>query len=233
MYMFSMLSYFNKNRGFSLAEVLITLGIIGVISAMTIPGLLHRYQATKYRSQLMKTYSTLQQVIKKMDAEGDSLDPTTYKSRDGELFYQTFQKYLSSSIDCGNFYTNFGKGLPCHNFSDGSMAYKNYIGNKISSAYFDAGQLALPDGTLLLFENMDGVFISVDINGAGRLPNRWGYDLFTFQLLDSELLPVGATKTKYNDVEKYCSRTSSQSFNGIACAEKAIKDSNYFKEIVN
>lgn len=91
----------------------------------------------------------------------------------------------------------------------------------------------MPDGTLLMFENSYGVMISVDVNGAGQPPNRWGYDLFTFQLLDSELLPMGNPKTIYNDEKKYCNPTSSNLLNGIGCAEKAIKDLNYFKQIVN
>ena len=50
-----------KRFGFTLAEVLITLGIIGVVAAMTIPTLIANTNGAKYRSQFKKTISTLNQ----------------------------------------------------------------------------------------------------------------------------------------------------------------------------
>lgn len=41
---------------FLLAEVLITLGIIGIVAAMTIPTLIANTNSQKYRSQLKKQY---------------------------------------------------------------------------------------------------------------------------------------------------------------------------------
>lgn len=43
-----------KNLGFTLAEALITLGIIGVVAAMTVPVLISNTNGAKYRSQLKK-----------------------------------------------------------------------------------------------------------------------------------------------------------------------------------
>ena len=51
----------NKKIGFTLAEVLITLGIIGVVAMLTIPTLLSSINATKFRVQYKKTLSTLNQ----------------------------------------------------------------------------------------------------------------------------------------------------------------------------
>ena len=50
-----------KRFGFTLAEVLITLGIIGVVAAMTIPNLIANTNGAKFRSQFKKTISTLNQ----------------------------------------------------------------------------------------------------------------------------------------------------------------------------
>ena len=50
-----------KRFGFTLAEVLITLGIIGVVAAMTIPTLISNTNGAKYRSQFKKSISTLNQ----------------------------------------------------------------------------------------------------------------------------------------------------------------------------
>ena len=58
-------NYVNKQHtAFTLAEILITLGIIGVVAAMTIPTLINNYQKTQYVTQLKKVYSTLQQGFK-------------------------------------------------------------------------------------------------------------------------------------------------------------------------
>ncbi len=50
-----------KNFGFTLAEVLITLGIIGIVAAMTVPVLISNTNGAKFRSQYKKTVSTLNQ----------------------------------------------------------------------------------------------------------------------------------------------------------------------------
>ncbi len=50
-----------KRFGFTLAEVLITLGIIGVVAAMTIPTLIANTNGAKFRSQFKKSISTLNQ----------------------------------------------------------------------------------------------------------------------------------------------------------------------------
>ena len=50
-----------KRFGFTLAEVLITLGIIGVVAAMTIPTLIANTNSQKFRSQFKKSISTLNQ----------------------------------------------------------------------------------------------------------------------------------------------------------------------------
>lgn len=50
-----------KKSGFTLAEVLITLGIIGVVAAMTIPTLITNINSAKYKVQFKKVISTLNQ----------------------------------------------------------------------------------------------------------------------------------------------------------------------------
>ena len=49
--------------GFTLAEVLVTLGIIGVVSAMTVPTLMQNHQRKTYVTHLHKVYNELQQAF--------------------------------------------------------------------------------------------------------------------------------------------------------------------------
>lgn len=58
-------------KAFTLAEVLITLGIIGVVAAITIPTLIANTNNQKYRSQFKKTVSTLSQAAKMSQAMYD------------------------------------------------------------------------------------------------------------------------------------------------------------------
>ena len=51
------------NNGFTLAEVLVTLGIIGVVSAMTVPTLMQNYQRQSYVTQLHKVYNEVSQAM--------------------------------------------------------------------------------------------------------------------------------------------------------------------------
>lgn len=53
-----------QQKGFTLAEVLITLGIIGVVAAMTMPSIVGRYKEKQHTIQLQKVYSILSQAFK-------------------------------------------------------------------------------------------------------------------------------------------------------------------------
>jgi prepilin-type N-terminal cleavage/methylation domain-containing protein len=47
------------NKGFTLAEVLITLAIIGVVAALTIPSVVKNYQKTQTTAKLRKAWATI------------------------------------------------------------------------------------------------------------------------------------------------------------------------------
>lgn len=197
----------SKSKAFTLAEVLITLGILGVVAAMTIPNLITNYKAHQLRSQFLKAYSLTQQAFKLMEEDDISLDPTSYP---GVTFYKTFQKYFTGSIDCQA--PSARQKKPCYHLNNSAPdAYKTYHGSYFHGFKLDDGQFALQDGTLFLFENPNArdtpILISVDINGFGNKPNKAGYDLFTFQFFDGELKTMGAIGTQY-DVEKYCNKNT-------------------------
>lgn len=214
-------------KGFTLAEVLITLGIIGVVSAMTIPALINNVRAVKLRSQFNKAYSEVQQAFKLM-ADNESVAPSDYYRT--ASFYKHFIKYFKSGFDCGTNGTNMNSNLPC--YSRNLPPYKTLHGGSTNGQSFDDGQIGLMDGSLLLMENISNrLWISIDINGYNNPPNQWGIDLFTFEVTDDGLIPMGNAKSSYKDADKFCDPTKSVSNNGITCAEKAVKDPNYFKDL--
>lgn len=218
-----------KFRGFTLAEVLITLGIIGVVAAMTLPALVNRTQGKELETGLQKAYSTIQTALNKMNYdEGQIVNNENYPV---SKFMPVFKKYFKIAKDCGN------TGCEAPGTSDTGMYnhsknYKTYNNKDLQNAYLDDGQAIISDGMLILIENNNaGIFVSVDVNGIYKKPNRWGHDLFTFQIMDSgKLLPMGAEGTKYNSTD-YCSATSSNRTNGIGCTYRALTEKDYFKNL--
>lgn len=218
--------------GFTLAEVLITLGIIGVVAAITIPNLINNYKAARLKSQFLKSYSTIQQVFKRMQDDEISVDPSSYN--DGTSFYKVFANYLTNASIC-----EYAQEL-CYTYGKDGIVYKG-----ISHGHIDDGQILLNDGTLIMFENMKNgpfVFVTVDLNGIKNPPNIEGYDTFTFQLINGELLAMGDVGTQYVgeqncDIDKIVQLTKNNkgalgSPYGMSCAHYAKVDADYFKKVV-
>lgn len=238
-----MRKFINQEKGFTLAEVLITLGIIGIIAAMTLPAIIANKKRSELKSQLLAGYSLLQQALQRMNADyGYPVIPSEYKSR---KFKPEYIKYFESPVDCewGGVHstkasTLCGKGASVTG-EDGSkseliegiyMTY-NKASDKISSVPLDDGQFALKNGMLIMIENITSLFITIDVNGINKKPNVWGEDLFTFQLMENgKLLPMGADGTSYSE-DKFCSKTSTNTLNGIACTQKALTDKSYWNGI--
>lgn len=223
-------------KAFTLAEVLITLGIIGVVAALTIPTLVNNYRKKQFETGLKKEYSVLLQALDMYKQDNE----TPLKKEDTDQLHAEFKNkikpYLKILVDCGDSQAG-GSEAKCvqnGNFTqDKKYTYKTYSGNIAKKDLFDDGQIILNDGSHLLFENPGGgndVYVSIDVNGYKKLPNKWGEDVFTFQLMnDGKLLPMGAEGTRFRNTATYCSKTSSNVYNGIACANRAIYDSSFWK----
>lgn len=227
-------------KAFTLAETLVTLGIIGIVAAMTIPNMVANYKANILHTQLVKAYSILQQALQKM--QNDTGMIINSKNFGGNLansssgtFMKNFREYFINLRACKNrdclnntFIDEEG------NLQAGTQKYKTYnnASQYISATFFDDGQSILTDGMLILIENYTSeILITIDINGLYQKPNRWGHDLFTFQVDEKtgKLLPMGAPNTRYD--QTYCSTTSNNTYNGIACTYKALTDKDYFKNL--
>lgn len=71
--------------GFTLSEVLITLGIIGIIAALTLPVLIQKHNNKVVETRLMKFYSAINQAVRMAEVEhGDKTD--WYSDTSGALF---------------------------------------------------------------------------------------------------------------------------------------------------
>lgn len=231
---------------FTLAEVLITLGIIGVVAAMTIPALVADYRGNVLNTQAQKAYSILQQALQQMQydtgmipnhANFGSEQGGTEAGTGGGRFIDYFRPYFLSNGNCNTrecinqSYTDDEGNLQ----SMMTNKYKTYNNaSNVNTYLFDDGQMILSDGMFVMIENyQSNILITVDVNGLNKKPNRWGHDLLTFQVEENsgKLLPMGAKNTQYTDLNTYCSATSTSSYNGIACTYKALTDKDYFKNL--
>ena len=223
-----------KLKAFTLAEVLITLGIIGVVAAMTMPVLMASTQKKELQTGLQKAYSTLSQAL--IMYENDNGLPVTSNVEVHGL-KPILMKYINTAKDCGKGSSDAATAC-IKNTGDvetESDIYKTLIGARINLNMFDDGQFVMNDNMLVLIENYHAniVYISVDVNGMNKKPNRLGQDLFMFQLDDKgKLLPMGAEGTYYySEMDAYCSRTSTGNMNGAGCTVKALSDKDFFKNL--
>ena len=166
-------------KGFTLAEVLITLTIIGVIAAITIPNLLQRYQENSTVNKVKKFYTTFQSAYAQAVKENGPADEWT--NNDGGLenstiFYEkVFKPYFKIGIDCGGMVSS-------------SKCYKN---NAYNPRYYN---FTLSDGTSISLYAKYGADIPLllyfDVNGI-KEPNENGKDIFGFFGTANTVLPFG------------------------------------------
>lgn len=232
-----------KAYAFTLAEVLITLGIIGVVAAMTLPTLIQNNRNKELQTGLKRSYSIISQALDMYQAEyGERI------KADGSLKNLALGKYLKKYLkvikDCG--YAHTGDSAP--EASQGCVPnsaaarqngtfYKTFNSKSfINLDPFDDSQFILNDGSIILIENPgedEILHISVDVNGYKKKPNRLGQDLFMFQIdKDGKLLPMGLKGTAYySETDEHCSKNSSSNMNGAGCTYKALSEKDYFKNL--
>lgn len=96
-----------KNLGFTLAEVLITLGIIGVVAALTTPTLVQNVGTSKVGPSIMKALSTWNIANENLlsDQEGSNLKSLGIKSGTEDNYIDTLSHYMKISPFVNNDYT--------------------------------------------------------------------------------------------------------------------------------
>jgi len=208
--------------GFTLAEVLITIVIIGVIAAMTIPTLINNTKKQEFVAGLKKANSTLQQALLNMSRNNDAT-AGDYSFLNDKDFIDEFAKVVSVTKIC-----------------DGSACFPNYtsykrMDNGSFSGFSQTKSAVLADGQIITYlswanitPNCDSVGISqedgdnafgrvfIDVNG-NKPPNVMGRDVFYFVLVNGKgFVPAGSESTAR------CSSNSGNS--GSACTAKVLRE---------
>ncbi len=161
-------------KAFTLSEVLITVGIIGVVAAMTVPTLMQNYQKQSYITQLKKSFSELSQVAESAMADSNSprLMETKAVRAGTDNFLQTYFK-TTQICDAAN-------GVDCFASEYTTLNGTAYRLRDLLSGTSSCAVLA--SGSSLCLANRSS-FISavVDVNGK-QGPNILGRDLFSLYI---------------------------------------------------
>ena len=188
-------------KGFTLAEVLITIGLIGIVAAMTISSVIENIQNRQNIVHWRKMYSVINQVYEQTIAEGyqpcfanthkktciDALDWARQNTLDQVFIEKMVEKF------------NVIQATDDATANWAPTAYKKYktlAGGTIEFYNFNQYKNKFISGELIMFgASHGGPWISVDVDGFERGKNTLGKDLFVIKVYDKHLTPMGADGT--------------------------------------
>ncbi len=174
------------NFGFTLAEVLITLGIIGVVAALTLPTVISKINKKHYSVALKRVYSTLSQALLMSEQEhGDSTGwPWAPYHKEGLLEWtdEYIFKYIPKIVSC--------EQSPLKKCPAAESVHCRIVNNMERCVNYNFAYTVnylLNSGELLYMymggNPVDGksefIHILVDLNG-NKKPNTYGKDIFQF-----------------------------------------------------
>ena len=197
-----------KEAGFTLAEVLITLGVIGIVAALTFPSIIGYYQKKVLQEQFKVAYSMFSQLLLKSEVD---------LGGKAECYYWDVNPYGASV--CAEYYDN--GTCKKYELADGSPYPSNYNGNmteckvlldnilsnveviskcedvksagcenfRKNAILNDRDVYVFKNGIILIPYNKHRPLYAIDINGK-KGPNKWGYDLFTLRVKSNNFKPL-------------------------------------------
>ena len=202
--------------GFTLAEVLITLGIIGVVAAMTIPTIMQKITKRKLETQIKAAYSTIAQTMRSVEADDSGFDMKIATDEGQDSTNNWFKSYILPYLKTENVcYSKPGcwhkkgtvkdlQGNPSP--WDYEAGLGNYIVTFITAkgTYFNIDGMNVYRMNTLFGIKTDsiGLVFYFDANGD-RKPNAIGKDIYVMAYTDKGLVPAGADKTP-EEVEQNC-----------------------------
>jgi prepilin-type N-terminal cleavage/methylation domain-containing protein len=221
--LFRCFTYQNDDKtGFTLAEVLITLLIIGVVASLVVPNLINDSQEAELHTAWKKAYSDLDQATRRMVLDNAGSLVGLCAESDDNCLRNLYTPYLNTNKICiagqltGNCWHKDGE-------------WKRY-NKSIVSGWGNSSGVILANGNLIRFEAWLGfpnctnntwvgtiqkcAFINLDVNGF-KGPNIVGRDIYFMILTKDRLLPIGTTGDGY---ENDCISTNF----GYGCAAKFL-----------
>lgn len=193
-----------RRKGFTLAEVLITLGIIGIVAAMTLPAIVTNYKVKILENQFKKADSIIQQAVQKTANEYGYTSLAELNVAGCASGCDNNENYRLLKQQIPNINNIWYKQFKTVKFFSDTEAYRrnlychDFFGEKKITTYscmYPGGSdkyMILADGMAVspLFAHLGGAFHPVlmgavfDTNGPYKGPNRFGYDIFWYQTMN-------------------------------------------------
>ena len=228
--------------GFTLAEVLITLGIIGIVAAMTIPTLVKNYQEKVTVTRLKEAYSMMSNAYGLIRAnegpvtswfgsdtvqggwETDDDGNTVYNEnliKNADTFWDKFEPYLKVVKRCK------GADQSCQKYDN----IYTLDGARRNTDLAHTPVINLTNGVTLLGgyteQNCGAICgdFAVDINGMDNKPNTLGKDIFYFYITNDamSILPMGRDIRPFSSG---CNPEISGNYSGYGCTAWVIENKN-------
>ena len=220
-------------HAFTLAEVLITLGIIGIVAAMTLPALLQKQQEKVIVNQLKKVDTTIAQAFMLAQSEYGPPEGWDWGASDNpDNALNVLKKYFVPYMKVNRVCPAGGNCIP-------DVIYKRLNGTNHANYKSTNPAMILNDGTLIAIwigvladgtlETASSVlcYLYVDINGS-HLPNQLGKDFFIFAVTPKGTWPVGLEGERYGkrNFSNSCLMNRDVYLNGIGCTAWVIYNEN-------
>lgn len=201
----------NAKFAFTLAEVLITLGIIGVVAALTIPTVLSKYREKVYLTQLKKMVSMVEKMLERISVETGSI---------GDTFNNCYELVdVSSKAMC---------------FNNILFEYGDIDKNSVTTKYIHPAQYPLyfKDGSSLSMGIVNATatytVFTFDVNGT-KGPNKSGIDQFAVHYYPisgncnvtfcSLMYRMGFKENQRSSIMSSCKGTETQAGNPQSCMQ--------------
>ncbi len=224
-------------NGFTLAEVLITLGIIGVVVAMTMPSLIQNYREKEYTTKLKKFYSVMENAGRLVEEEYGSVDTWDLSNSFVEDDSSTQEEIDKKTNSINTFWARYGEFIGMSSrqkYGEALTVYgmdkKSVLSNTLKSFW------ALNDGIVIrstwlqtnntsCSENNKCGDLSVDLNGD-KGPNAVGRDIFFFEITKNGIKPLGYKGDTSRPFDTSCVYGASGAYNGYGCTAWVIYNEN-------
>lgn len=176
------------NKGFTLSEILITLGIVGIVAVLTVPGVMRNYQNRLYTAQLEKIYAQLSDAAQAIMAD-EHVDNFYETTAGGALNAECLTNGNCTS-GFGYFFNNYLKTVKknCANGNDkcvftDNTTYKTISGNNLNGVGGHYCVQTITGAAICGSYNQNNKCMSmfIDVNGTAQ-PNVAGRDIFSMDM---------------------------------------------------
>ncbi len=151
--------HYCEKFAFTLAEVLITLGIIGVVAAMTLPSLISNHQKNVVETSLKKSYSILSQMLQRSELENGDAEswtlPDASRASANEFFMMYFYPYLNI-VETQEQARDYNRIFTSVDAASGTQSW--YYANNHNSSWYN-----LADGTSLSLRPMNSFSTGINV----------------------------------------------------------------------